>query len=104
MLNFDMLGRLRNDTLIIKGAATAADFARLLEETNRRYGFRLTETAGGYSPTDQAVFYARRIPAMDFFTGGHPDYHEPTDTFDKLNIAGHGAGRAVCGRGDRCVG
>ena len=23
-----------------------------------------------------------------FFTGKHPDYHRPTDTFDKLNIAG----------------
>ena len=88
MLNFDMLGRFRNDTLTVKGAATAADFARLLEETNRRHQFRLTETAGGYSPTDQAVFYARHIPAMDFFTGGHIDYHEPTDTFDKLNIPG----------------
>ena len=25
---------------------------------------------------------------MDFFTGMHLDYHEPTDTFDKLNLAG----------------
>ena len=31
MLNLDMVGRLRDDTLIVKGAATAADFARLLD-------------------------------------------------------------------------
>ena len=88
MLNFDMLGRLRDDALIVKGAATAADFARLLEQTNRQHGLKLVETSGGYSPTDQAVFYARRIPAMDFFTGLHPDYHAPTDTFDKINVPG----------------
>ena len=48
----------------------------------------MTEPPGGYTPTDQAVFYARRIPAIDFFTGKHDDYHAPTDTFDKLNIPG----------------
>ena len=88
MLNFDMLGRLRQDRLTIKGAATGANFAELVERTNRPFGFHLTETPGGYSPTDQATFYARGIPAMDFFTGMHVDYHEPTDTFDKLNLAG----------------
>lgn len=88
MLNLDMVGRLRDDVLIVKGAATASDFARLLAETNRQFGFHLTEPPGGYTPTDQAVFYARGIPAIDFFTGKHPDYHEPTDTFDKLNIPG----------------
>ena len=88
MLNLNMVGRLRDDVLIVKGAATAADFARLLAETNRRFAFHLTEPPGGYTPTDQATFYARGIPAIDFFTGKHPDYHEPTDTFDKLNIPG----------------
>ena len=75
MLNMDMVGRLRDDTLIVKGAATAADFDRLLSETDRHFGLKLTETPGGYSPTDQATFYARGIPAMDFFTGKHEDYH-----------------------------
>jgi len=33
-------------------------------------------------------FYNKQIPALHFFTGIHPDYHRPSDTWDKLNIEG----------------
>ena len=61
MLNFDMLGRLRQDRLIVKGSATGAELRRTRRaETNRPFGFHLTETPGGYSATDQADFLRPR--------------------------------------------
>ena len=30
-------------------------------------------------------FYPKNVPVLNFFTGGHEDYHRPTDTADKLN-------------------
>ena len=36
-------------------------------------------------PTDTTSFYTKNVPVLNFFTGGHEDYHRPTDTADKLN-------------------
>jgi C-terminal processing protease CtpA/Prc len=33
-------------------------------------------------------FYNKKIPALHFFTGSHADYHQPSDTWEKLNIEG----------------
>ena len=30
----------------------------------------------------------KKVPVFFFFTGDHPDYHRPTDTADRINIAG----------------
>jgi aminopeptidase YwaD len=30
----------------------------------------------------------KKIPVLFFWTGYHPDYHKPTDTADKINVAG----------------
>jgi len=88
MLNLDMVGRLRDDKLVIAGVGTAKRFDTLLERINRHYGFRLTKKSSGRGPSDHASFYARQVPVMHFFTGIHKDYHRPSDDFEKLNIAG----------------
>ena len=36
-------------------------------------------------PTDVTSFYTKNVPVLNVFTGGHEDYHRPTDTADKLN-------------------
>jgi peptidase M28-like protein len=30
----------------------------------------------------------RRVPAINFFTGFHGDYHRPTDDWDKIDALG----------------
>jgi C-terminal processing protease CtpA/Prc len=45
-----------------------------------------TRMAGGSS--DHASFYAKKVPVLFLFTGNHPDYHRPSDTADKINVAG----------------
>src|SRR5262249_4327779 len=42
----------------------------------------------GFGPSDHASFYAKKIPVLHFFTGEHPDYHKPTDDWEKINIDG----------------
>ncbi|MGE0606140.1 MAG: M28 family peptidase [Pirellulales bacterium] len=88
MLNMDMVGRLNEEKLIIQGTDTATEFAPLIDRLNEKYGFKITKQAGGFGPSDHSSFYAKQIPVMHFYTGTHPDYHRPSDDFDKLNLSG----------------
>jgi len=93
MLNMDMVGRLKDDELIIYGTGTAKSFDELITRLNGRHRFSIKRESGGFGPSDHASFYAMNIPVLHFFTGLHNDYHRPSDDFDKLNIGGM---RRVC--------
>ncbi|OHB86613.1 MAG: hypothetical protein A2V98_18895, partial [Planctomycetes bacterium RBG_16_64_12] len=88
MLNMDMVGRLRDDKLIVAGSSTAGRFAELLDEVNPSHGFQLSKTPSGFGPSDHTAFYARKIPVLHFFTGSHSEYHRPGDDFQTLNVVG----------------
>jgi hypothetical protein len=88
MINLDMVGRLRDDALTINSVGTGTGFGEFLERMNRPYGFHLTKVAGASGRSDQASFYAKRVPDIHLFTGKHPEYHRPTDTFEKVNVPG----------------
>ncbi len=87
-VNLDMVGRLRDDFLQINSVGTGLGFDKMLDELNGPYSFHLLKVPGASGRSDQAAFYAKQVPDIHFITGKHPDYHKPTDTFDKLNIAG----------------
>lgn len=94
MVNLDMIGRLRpdpaskKDKLLIEGSGSAKNFNELLDTLNKKFDFQLSKKAGGSGPSDHASFYSRKIPVIFFWTDYHPDYHKPTDTADKINVAG----------------
>jgi Peptidase family M28/PDZ domain len=88
MVNFDMVGRLKNDRLIVYGTGTAEEFPALLDSLNRAAGFDLKARGDGYGPSDQSSFYAVKLPVLHFFTDLHEDYHRSTDDVDRLNIPG----------------
>jgi hypothetical protein len=88
MLNMDMVGRLKDEKLIIQGVNTATEFAPIVERLGKQYGFEVTEKTGGFGPSDHSSFYSYKIPVMHFFTGLHSDYHRPSDDFDKINVGG----------------
>ena len=88
MLNLDMVGRLRDDKLTINSVGTGTGFGALIDQMNKQYHFDITQVPGASGRSDQAAFYAKRVPNLHFFTGKHPDYHQPTDTFDGLNLPG----------------
>jgi hypothetical protein len=101
MLNFDMVGRLRNDRLIVYGTSTATELKGILDSANTALGANVVAANGegkgafiiagggdGYGPSDQASFYAKDIPVLHFFTDLHEDYHRATDDADKINAGG----------------
>lgn len=87
-INFDMVGRLRENKLTLQGVASSKVWRRLIEKRNVAAGFNLVLQDDPYLPTDTTTFYPRRIPVLNFFTGAHEDYHRPTDTAEKLDYAG----------------
>ncbi len=90
MVNMDMVGRLRDDKLIVMGVGTAEEFPALVTRVNRARPdtFDLRTTSDGYGPSDHSSFYKRQIPVLMLFTGAHADYHKPSDTWDKINETG----------------
>ena len=85
MLNFDMVGRLRGDSLITIGVGSAAELPSLLDSLNAPYGFALQQQPGPWGSSDQSSFYAAHIPVVFFFTNIHEDYHRYTDDWEKIN-------------------
>jgi membrane-associated protease RseP (regulator of RpoE activity) len=88
MLNFDMVGRMKNDRLIVYGVATATELPALLDSANRVSPLRVAGQGDGFGPSDHSSFYAKNIPVLHFFTDLHDDYHRASDTPEKINAAG----------------
>lgn len=88
MLNMDMVGRMRNNKLMVMGVGTAAEFPDLVQRVNvgrHVRPFDLRTSSDGYGPSDHSSFYKKKIPVLMLFTGAHDDYHKPTDTADKID-------------------
>ena len=73
MLNFDMVGRLRADKLIVYGVATAKELPGLLDSANTAPRLAIAAQGDGFGPSDHSSFYARSIPVLHFFTDLHED-------------------------------
>lgn len=88
MINFDMVGRLRHDSLLVVGTGSAEELPGLLEEINSRHGFVLEELADPWGRSDHSSFYGQGIPVVHLFTNTHPDYHRTTDDWQRINGQG----------------
>lgn len=86
MLNMDMIGRMKNDNLVVGGIGTSPEWKSMVEDLNKTRGFVLKLQEDGYGPSDHASFYGKDIPVLFFFTGVHDDYHKPSDTADRINV------------------
>ncbi len=100
MLNFDMVGRLRNDRVIVYGVETATEMRALVDSAASGTGLEVRGVGDGYGPSDHSSFYARGIPVLHFFTDLHEDYHRATDDAEKVSAAGVGR---VVGLAERVV-
>ena len=90
MLNMDMIGRLKpgDDHVTVFGARCGKEFMDILEPAGRAAGLTIAPAVDEGGKSDHAVFVRKQIPSMHFFSGNHPDYHQPTDDADKINAAG----------------
>lgn len=87
-LNFDMVGRLRDNKLHLQGIGSSTAWKGLIEKRNVVSGFDVSLQEDPYLPTDATAFYSQKVPVLAFFTGSHDDYHRPTDDAPTLNYEG----------------
>jgi Zn-dependent M28 family amino/carboxypeptidase len=88
MINLDTIGRVAANKLSVFGVASGAEFASAVKGVNYAVGFELDTIAKGSGASDDTSFREKGIASLHLFSGAHPDYHRPTDTPDKLEIAG----------------
>ena len=90
MLNMDMVGRLRDNTLTVYGTGTATEWPSILDELNRKQTepFVLSSIPDGYGPSDHSSFYGAGIPVLMLFTNTHSEYHRPEDDWQLINQEG----------------
>lgn len=88
MLNMDMIGRLRSDTLAVGGVESAEDFGAFLNPIFNKSGLEIHADPSGRGPSDHASFYNGGVPVLFFFTGTHSVYHKPGDKGYTVNPAG----------------
>jgi hypothetical protein len=84
-VNFDMVGRMKENKLSLQAVGSSSVWPRLIEQTNVVVGFDVAPQEDPYLPTDATSFYQAEVPTINFFTGSHEDYHRPTDTPERIN-------------------
>jgi Peptidase family M28/PA domain len=109
VINFDMIGRnetksrqtdglmaIAPDTsneLNVIGTGYSPDYRAAVVAANKNVGLNLSykwdedTVLSVLFRSDQYPFLMHNIPAMWWFTGFHPDYHQVTDTAEKINYA-----------------
>jgi len=88
MLNFDMVGRLRDGTLTIAGVESGVTLREVVNDALRATGLKASLRDSPQGPSDHSQFYGAGAPVLFFHTGAHADYHKPSDTADKIDAAG----------------
>jgi len=84
-INFDMVGRMRDNKLVLQAVGTSSVWPRLIEQANVVVGFDVQVSEDPYLPTDVTSFNQAGVPSVNFFTGSHKEYHRPADRADLIN-------------------
>jgi hypothetical protein len=84
-VNFDMVGRLRDNKLVVKGVGSSSIWPEIVEKRNVAAGFNLVLQSDPYQPEDITAFYPKGVPVLSMFTGMHDDYNKPSDDPETLN-------------------
>jgi Zn-dependent M28 family amino/carboxypeptidase len=84
MCNMDMIGRYNPDRGVgIGGYGTSDAWREIFKDVKSETKF-FTDRAGS-GGSDHGSFYAKQIPVLFFHTGGHDDYHKPSDDVEKID-------------------
>jgi Peptidase family M28/PDZ domain/PA domain len=92
MINLDMVGR-AGGRILVDGLASAPSIDEDLKaaEATSPLNMRAMRGGPGAGASDDATFLLRKIPAINFFSGFHSDYHRPSDMWEKIDAAGGAA-------------
>jgi len=88
MLNLDMVGRAKG-RVDISGLELSPSMETDLQAAARATsGLELRREGPGAGRSDDSSFIDRRVPAINFFTGFHGDYHRPSDDWERVDVPG----------------
>jgi hypothetical protein len=87
-VNLDMIGRLRDDHLIVFGARSGSGWRRLLSSQNDDARLRLDFSWSLKPNADHYPFFEHGIPVLMVHTGLHDEYHRPSDVAKLINRQG----------------
>lgn len=97
-LQLDMVGRNEEtseekasdniDTIHLVGSKRISmELHNLILDLNKHVGFKFEyDQEDVYTRSDHYSFAAKGVPIAFMFSGFHPDYHQPTDTLEKINF------------------
>lgn len=88
MLNLDTVGRLGKRPLILFGTGTAEEWVHIFRGAGYVTGVAVKTVTDDFGSSDQTAFIEAGVPAVQFFSGQHEDFHRPGDTADKIDYAG----------------
>ena len=91
MINLDMIGRMRSDTIAVGGVGSAEGMLDDLRPILLESGLTIHADPNGRGPSDHASFHGAGIPVLFFFTGTHDVYHQPGDYGWTVNPVGAAA-------------
>ena len=87
MLNLDMVGRSRG-SVDVSGLDNGPLKNDLTAAAQAVGSIDIKQEGPGAGRSDDSSFIDAKVPAVNFFTGFHADYHRPTDDWEKIEKAG----------------
>ncbi len=88
VINLDTVGRLGTQKLSVLGTGSATEWQHIFRGAGFVTGVDSRNIPESVEASDQVSFTERGVPAVQIFTAATSDYHRPTDTADKIDLAG----------------
>ena len=72
----------------VEGSDGYPSLQSMTEELGKRVDLAVTYKPSEirFAASDHLYFGRKGVPIISYFDGGHDDYHQPTDTVDKINF------------------
>lgn len=87
-VNLDTVGRLSGQKLKVIGGSSAREWRFIFMGIQYTVGVESELLPKDLDSSDQTSFHEAGVPAIQLFSGAHPDYHRPGDTADKIDSKG----------------
>jgi len=88
VVNLDTVGRLGKNKLTIFGAGSASEWVHIFRGVGFVTGIKSNVVKNDFGSSDHSSFLEKNIPAIQLFSGANADFHNPSDTVEKLDLPG----------------